>query len=270
MVKLVNKQGNIKLTSPTGGYAKEVYWNDILDKPFEIIKYYDEVIHDCNITEETVKTNSINYGGMELFLVKAGEIPTSAEDYIKRVSSISVNIGQTFEDLNESKVMNDGSYAVVVDGLPLIVAIDKDNTTVNGYEYPEAGFYVMHALQAGVLMYVEKVAFEEVFPIDERFLPEEYFTLKNEVEEIREDIEEASTLRQRVFNLETGLFNTTSLANTAYNTAASYASAINEIRLLATRLPSIVSPELDEGKMIVVRSGGYALEAIPNVGEEVF
>ncbi|MBQ7957205.1 MAG: hypothetical protein IJ279_04125 [Clostridia bacterium] len=176
-LKETPKPFKMKLSS--GGYVKEVYWNDIKNKPFGIITHFDAIKYDGVVPDGAVKTNSVDYFGQELYLVKIGELPTSAEEYIKRLDSIILNVDMDV-DVKNNKVSFDDNYAVMMNGLPVVVAINEDNSVVNGYTYPEAGFYVMHSKQTnGFIITVKEITFEEIVTIDEKYLPEEYHKLKS-------------------------------------------------------------------------------------------
>lgn len=178
-------------------------WNDLEDKPFgDEGKHFDEVTFDGIINENSIITNTDTTNGCELYYVKVGELPYTSEEYLSVADMVCAEYaGTKLSFSNEDfKFITNSPYSAEITktfgvlDLPLVVAVDIPGIVslhLKNISFPETGLYFMVQRIDGVEAYVEKITFEGVKRINEKYMPATYADIKKAIEQLEEDIKNA-------------------------------------------------------------------------------
>ena len=238
-----------------------VEWDDIKNKPFGETKHYDDLTYDGIIDESSVTTNKVEFYDQEICLVKVGELPTAttAANYISKSDTITLGNGEHFKtkDLISHET---GGSAILYEGLglPLAVAINEANTIINGYEYPEAGLYLIYSkFSDGTVITVENITFKTLIPLDEKYMPESYAKLlEDDDEHINSEIAKLNNEN----NLLKGNIAALQIDVSGLNSKTDF--------LLSNPLPG--AAENINGSFLRVVNGKWAAVAVPSFEESEF
>lgn len=172
----------------------EVSWNDLKDRPFGEINEIDEINFDGIITDNLVVTEPVELYGQQISLVKIAELSIPAKDFILKIKSIHANEGTIFdeEQIYNSIVDDEGISAFVLLGqIPIVVAVEKENTTINGFTYPEAGVYIVYSLYPdNSIMFVNRILFNNLVKIEEKYMPLSYDEIKDDIDWLKNNAKE--------------------------------------------------------------------------------
>ena len=249
-----------------------VEWDDIKNKPFDDIKYYDDVICDEEATDK-VTTEYFKAFEQDMFYVKVGELPTVASEYISKINALSINTGLTEPIAVENKINVDNGAIVKIAPITYIVAVDVYNTIINvdvsytnitGVTFPESGLYFLHAIQAdGTQMGVQKATFEKTIPLDEKYMPESYGELQKDVLQLNEKSKRYDQFESKI---ET---NETKIASAEEHNIIVSEQLNSHANNFSMHLPTVYLA--DKGKFARVNENGkWAAETIPSFEESEF
>lgn len=182
-----------------GGGLTKVTWEDIENKPFGDIKHFDDVVRDENATDRVVTEEfSIPNIGDGFCFVKVGELPATPAEYLSKIDTVHISNGQTYnkaETLKESatgwaEIKESAGAMLNVWGICFVVAAENDGCVILENTFPEKGVYVLYNNAIG--FGVSEVTFREFVQINESYMPESYETIKDDVEQLKEDVKNAT------------------------------------------------------------------------------
>lgn len=230
----------------SGGGLKKVTWEDIENKPFGEVKHYPDVICDETATDRVI-TNTKEFYGQQMYYVKVGDLPTTSSEYLSKLNSFidSDDKIYTMTDAGITKLTD--ATAVTVQNIPFIIGVDKENIVIDNITFPVSGLYFLHTeYQGGNTLGVQKATFKGIIPLDEKYMPESYNELKEGIEQLQEEIENA----------------TPSDYEDVKETVASNAENISELQN-KLHLPAVTKE--DKGKFARVNDKGeWVAETVPN------
>lgn len=163
-------------------------WDTLLNKPFgKLIKLDDITIESLDYS---VMTDTHEMYGQQMRLVKIGELSVTASEFVSAIYSMGVL--ETDVVVTDSMKKIDERCAAIVDNVKLIyvAAIDEPNLTVGEITYPEAGIYVLENIGVGHLGYI---TFKDTITrMPEKYLPESYGEMQDDIEQLKEDVKNAT------------------------------------------------------------------------------
>ena len=176
-----------------GGGLKEVAWEDIKNKPFGELKPFDDVIYNGTSNIVVTESFSVPNFGDGFYYVKVGELPAPAMGYLSKLNVFLLNNGMLYnkDELENWNVFGENySTILAVENIWFIVAVDKPNITVRDMTFKETGLYFLKNDSLG--MWVKEAIFIEFVKFSEDYMPESYGTVKSDIEQLKEDVQNAT------------------------------------------------------------------------------
>ena len=193
-----------------GGVLREVAWEDIKNKPFGETKPFDDVIYNGTSNIVVTESFSIPNLGDGFSYVKVAELPTTSFKYLSKLNTFLLNNGILYnkdELTNGSWRVFGENYSTILscENIWFIVAVDEPNTTIRDMTFKETGLYFLKNDSLG--MWVKEVTFIEFVKLSEDYMPESYGTVKSDIEQLKEDVQNATpddyeTLKEDVETLK--------------------------------------------------------------------